>query len=95
MAPEEHFFVSSRGTRWTAEMSVGFFTTYHVRSHCVMFPPAMARACTTFVTDLQSKHYYVGIAWARTSNGACQFCRPISATPMSPTPTGISPAARN
>ena len=31
----------------------------------------MAHACTTFVTALRSKHYYVGIAQARTWNGVC------------------------
>src|SRR5690242_15037028 len=41
---------------WTAEMSVELFTAYHARSDCVRFPPAMARVCTTFATDLRSKH---------------------------------------
>jgi hypothetical protein len=80
---------------WTADMSVELFTNYPVRSDCEMFPPAMARGCTTFATNLRSKHYYVGIGRVRTSNGACPFCRPISATHMSRILTGTSPAHRN
>src|SRR5215469_764036 len=83
------------GNVWTAAMSAEPSMHCLGRSDCVRLPPATGRACTTFGTALRFKRWCVGIARVRMSSGACPSFQPISVTPTSPIPTGISPAHRN
>ena len=51
--------------------------------------PPTDPACTTFVIALQSRRCCAGIAPGKMCSGAYPFCRRISVTDMSPTPTGM------